>query len=236
VPRDDISALLSVADVTVVPALNVDGRDATFASLEQHRFFNSAPRRNANGVDLNRNWPWPAGTRDHWLPIAGVRTKHLPWCRGPHPLSEPETAAFELLLERLRPFSLLNLHSTGQILTWPWSAKAEPPADLIGFEAMAEAFQQAQTTWRYRAKQSRAWYPIIGSSNDHFYEAFGTLGLTVELDRPGAAVRADPLRLHRWRWLFWWANPVDVDAHVDNDRAACIASMLAAAKYRGLLT
>ncbi|MGI8661825.1 MAG: M14 family metallopeptidase [Acidimicrobiales bacterium] len=232
--RDDVVALLAVADVTVVPALNVDGRDATFAGLDRTAWFVNAPRRNANLVDLNRNWPWPAGARDHWLPIAGVRTTRLPWSRGSHPLSEPETAAFEDLLASRPPFALLNLHSTGQIITWPWSSKAEPPADVAAFRAMAEAFRAAQTRWRYRAKQSRAWYPIVGSSDDHFYDRWGTLAVTIETDRPGAAVRSAPLERSRWHHAFWWANPSDLDAHIDNNRAACVAALRSAAQSKGV--
>jgi predicted deacylase len=232
-PPPDVAKVLAVGDVTVVPSLNVDGRSASLASLDGTGVFVNAPRRNAHKVDLNRNWPWPDGARDHWLPISGVRTTRLPWCRGSHPLSEPETAAFDALLAARPPYALLNLHSTGRILTYPWSSKAEPPPDLAGFEAMTAAFRAAQPEWKYRSKQSRAWYPIVGSSNDHIYERYGTLDLTVEIERPGGAVRDEP---RRWRWAFWWANPVDPARHIANDRRGCWAALAAAADYKGLVS
>jgi predicted deacylase len=228
---DGPAAALDVADVTVVPALNVDGRGRSFASLERRGLFHNAPRRNARGVDLNRNWPWPRGARDHWLPLAGVRTRLLPWCRGPYPLSEPETKALAAFVAARPPFVLLNLHSTGQILTYPWSCRAAPPADRDGFLAMTAAFRAAQTRWRYRYKQSRAWYPIVGSSNDYFYERHGTLAMTVEIAREGAAARDD---WRRARWVFWFANPADPAPHIDNDLPACLAAIAAAARYKGL--
>ena len=48
-------------------------------------------RQNANGVDLNRNFPY------RWQPQDGVYES------GPGPLSEPETQALQRLFERVRP-------------------------------------------------------------------------------------------------------------------------------------
>lgn len=224
-PSATTRSVLEQATITVAPCLNPDGRAASIESLGRRRLFNPAPRRNANGVDLNRNWPWPAGVVDHWLPISGTRTKRLPWCRGPHALSEPETAAFAELLDQLRPVALLNLHSTGRILTFPWSSKPEAPDDLDAFVAMATAFRAAQPSVRYRYKQSRAWYPIVGSSNDYVYDRYGTLAMTVETSEEARAVR-DDWRLARW--AFWYANPVDVDHHLDNDAPGCWAALAVA--------
>lgn len=221
--------LSEVADLTVIPAINLDSRTRSVASLRRSGVFLSAPRRNANGVDLNRNWPFPAGVTDHWLPIAGTSRWRSPWYRGPRPLSEPETRAVEALVAEVRPLALLNLHSTGCILTYPWSSKEEAPADLAGFRAMIAAFNDAQAHHRYRAKQSRAWYPIMGSSNDYFYDRYGVLSMTVETSPTAAAVTAD---LRRARRFFWYANPSDPDHWIDNDRPACFAALRAAVDYR----
>lgn len=228
-PSGPVAELLDVADLVVVPVVNPDGRARSLASLETGGLWRSAPRRNANGVDLNRNWPFPAGVEDHWSPLAGTSVGFLPWYRGRRPLCEPETEALDRLVDQRRPFVLLNLHSTGQIITYPWSCKEEPPADLAGFQAMIAAFNGAQTRWRYRSKQSRAWYPIIGSSNDWFYDRYGVLAMTVEIGTEGAAVRRDPRRA---RYLFWYANPTDLEAHLGNDADACFAAMRAAHDYR----
>lgn len=219
--------LLSVADVVIVPVGNPDGRAAAFESLDRPGPIALAPRRNANGVDLNRNWPPPEGAKDSWLPIAGTGIRWLPWYRGRAPLSEPEVRAVHDLFHRVLPFAVLNLHSTGEILTYPWSSKPEPPADEAGFHAMIDAFRGHQKRAPYRFKQSRAWYPILGSSNDHFYGS-GALPLTVELARPGAGVRTDASRAGRF---FWYANPVDPDPHIDDVADACTAALLAARRY-----
>ena len=152
----------------------------------------------------------------------------LPWFRGPSPLSEPEASALAAFLEQRRPFALLNLHSTGCILTHPWSSKTEAPADQEGFRRMIDAFNRGQRHVTYRSKQSRAWYPIVGSSNDWFYDQLGTLAMTVETSSNAGSVRRDP-RLGRW--FFWYANPTDPQWWIDNDRPGCFAALLAAHDY-----
>jgi len=65
-------------DLWIVPDLNPDGAAA-------------GTRTNANGVDLNRNFPW------RWQPLAGI------YYSGPRPLSEPESRAAAKLILSVRP-------------------------------------------------------------------------------------------------------------------------------------
>lgn len=81
-----VRALVEVAypddvEVWLVPELNPDGVAA-------------GTRWNANGVDLNRNFPWG------WRADDG----------GPAPLSEPEAQAAVALVERLRPDVVVWVH------------------------------------------------------------------------------------------------------------------------------
>ena len=73
------------ADVWVVPVMNPDG-------VRRHR------RRNAHGVDLNRNFPV------RWIHQGGS------FYAGPEPASEPETRAMMAFLSEIRPRYVVSFH------------------------------------------------------------------------------------------------------------------------------
>ena len=78
--------------VTIVPVVNPDG-------------YERRNRRNAAGVDLNRNFPtatWTAGK---------PRSRYY---GGSSPASEPETRAVLRLVERSQPRRIVSLHSIGR--------------------------------------------------------------------------------------------------------------------------
>jgi protein MpaA len=72
-------------DLWVVPTANPDGLAA-------------GTRRNAHGVDLNRNFPFA------WRPLGGGEYS------GPHPLSEPESRAARDLIRRTDPAITIWFH------------------------------------------------------------------------------------------------------------------------------
>ena len=74
------------AEVRVAPCLNPDGYAATWAAAGTGRL--GALRKNANGVDLNRNFPMPWGAKPSWIPGAGSTNPDDATWRGPAAASQ----------------------------------------------------------------------------------------------------------------------------------------------------
>jgi murein peptide amidase A len=72
-------------DLWVVPTYNPDG-------------YAAHTRKNAHGVDLNRNFPW------NWVDLDGNYES------GPKPKSEPETKAMIAFLRDIKPRRILSFH------------------------------------------------------------------------------------------------------------------------------
>jgi len=221
-PDSLATAVLGQADVTVVPAVNLDAREPAARALSSGHLWARAPRGNRHGVDLNRNFPYPEGTQDVWHPLSGTSVRWLPWYRGPSALSEPEAQAVAELAATLRPRAAVNLHSVGRLFLYPWCHTAAPPSDLLAFEAMGSAFVTSQSGPAYRTKQARAWYTILGDLDDWLYDTYGTLSVTVELSRPLAGVGRDPRRL---LCPLAWMNPRTPESTCANTAGACLAAL-----------
>ena len=107
----------------VLPTLNPDG-----IANDTHT--------NANGVDLNRNWPAEDWQQGAWHPETG------PVSGGDRPLSEPETRALFDYLEDTRPSAVVVLHCCGSLV----EANDEPLAvdlahayaEAVGYEYLPE--------------------------------------------------------------------------------------------------
>jgi protein MpaA len=104
-------------DLWLVPNLNPDG-------------YAVRSRQNADGVDLNRNFP------SQWLRIG---RRGSPQWSGPRPLSEPEARAARALILRIRPDVTIWFHQPqGIVRAWGHSiAAARRFAALAGMRFRA---------------------------------------------------------------------------------------------------
>ena len=68
-------------------------------------------RMNANGVDLNRNFPcpnWHEATRDYWVRRTSSNPRRYP---GPDPLSEPESKWLDDEIKSFDPEVIISIHA-----------------------------------------------------------------------------------------------------------------------------
>ena len=124
-------------------------------------------RQNADGVDLNRNFPY------RWQPGGGAT-----YYAGPHPLSEPESRTAVRLIERLRPAVTIWYHQHEDLVDMAGGDRgvARRYAQLSGLRATCLPFLPGTAT---------------GWSNHNFP---GTTAFVVEL--PAGAVDRAALRRH----------------------------------------
>ncbi len=143
--------------VVVIPALSRDG-------------LASGQRRNANNVDLNRNFPTADWKADVTMPggemIAGGG--------GSAPLSEPESRAIASYTQSVRPYLALTYHAIGGLIT-PNEAGgsvgfAQTYSRVSGYRVSPKS--QASTTFEY---------DTTGAYEDWLYEKPGIAALLVEL-------------------------------------------------------
>ncbi|MBX5327641.1 hypothetical protein HM002_08015 [Candidatus Bathyarchaeota archaeon A05DMB-4] len=93
---DPLAKRILARDYTLlIPVVNVDSYD---------RYI----RKNANGVDLNRNFA------TNWQ-YAGSSDPNSDYYRGPSPLSEPESKAIVGVFQKYKPSFYVNLHRGGVI-------------------------------------------------------------------------------------------------------------------------
>jgi predicted deacylase len=196
--------------VLVFPLVNVDG----FTRVEQDlsRGARRFRRGNANGVDLNRNFP------THFKKLSLVK-RMLPWTfrRGTAPLSEPEPRAVTERIDRAirqgaTDLRAISLHSFGAKVLFPYGGVWRKTQDHKALRRHAEALARPIG---YRAVQSSHWVPGFfapGMELDHLYEAFGATALLVECSRGGFMLR----RPSTWLSPFQWFNPPDPRQTMDD--------------------
>ncbi len=87
--------------VIIVPIVNPDG-------------LTQGVRTNANGVDINRNFP-----TKNWKRKMKFR-KHLP---GKYPASEPETKAVIKLIKKFKPDRIVSIHTPLRLINYDGPAR-----------------------------------------------------------------------------------------------------------------
>ena len=96
--------LLSKVGIAMLPSVNADMRDVMAEGAPWYI------RRNARGVDLNRNFDADFEYVDHSYGLSSIDPRSFTY-RGPYPNSEPETLALIALMEEINPKAVFSYHA-----------------------------------------------------------------------------------------------------------------------------
>ena len=200
-----IAELLQTTEVWVLPVFNPDGYDYTFTcgtgatvamcapgAANSNRLWRKTLRDNNNdgiygnagdGVDTNRNFP------EQWaLDNEGSSpTPSAEDYRGPYANSEPENAAYDLFLKRIKPVYNLNYHSAAQLLNASFGFITNRPADDDTLARALSGTDGDAAVDPYTPQQASELYVTHGETVDWAYFQYGTIGFTPELDTAATA-------------------------------------------------
>jgi hypothetical protein len=209
--------LQSRAEVWVIPCANPDG----YARTGEQRGAGTLAelRTNANGVDLNRNFPLPHGQPPSWIPGTGSAKHGHATYRGTQPLSEPETAALDGLLARERFHAVLSLHSfMGTLIP-----ARVTDADCYGaYARLCREFRRHQAHFGYRRVANRTLDVYTGELEDHAHHVYRAWACCVEIFPVSHSLKQHV----RAPSLFWRFNPRLPDAYLANDAPGIAAFFL----------
>lgn len=163
--------LMDSLEIIINPLINPDG---TFAGGNSS--ISGATRYNANGVDLNRNFPDPAD--------------------GAHPdgnAYQPETQAMMNLLDSNHVVLAANFHEGAEVVNYPWDTWQARHADDLWFQYISKMFADSAQHYgpAYYFTDVTAdgytdgwdWYSISGGLQDyHTYFMHGRQ-VTIEINR-----------------------------------------------------
>lgn len=205
---DQARPLRERAETWVAPCLNPDGYARTWAQDGRGRVRDM--RKNAAGVDLNRNFPLPAGATLPKRPGGGGSDPDAATYRGTAPLSEPETRALAELLEQHTFRASVSLHSFMGTMIPPYVVE---PLHGSAYRQLHRAFCRGQAHTRYWRLASRWFDTFTGELEDHQHHHRRCWSVCVE-----TFPVAHSLRQHlRAPSSFWRFNPRDVERWVYND-------------------
>jgi len=221
----EITALLDRTDIWIIPILNPDGYHRVIASGGSGG--RAGGRKNAHGVDLNRNYPLAPGAHSRH-PLAGNRRPRSSYYMGPEQLSEPETQAIARLADAHAFYVALNGHSVSGKFLYPHCYTKKDAVHTDKMIQVGRAFAAHQKK-PYTVQKSYSWYPTLGDMDDFLYMQHGVLSNTVEHATLGGTLPYFLLHPNS----FWLMNPPDPDRWVQNDRDAVIAAIAEALAITG---
>ena len=170
-----ITALLDKVRVYVFPVINPDGFVDSRGEIPLSPLPGTDPlqRKNANEVDLNRNYG------AYWGGNGASTQPDNDTYRGPSPFSEPESQAVHEFSQKLHITNFQTIHNIAALVLRPPGFRAfglapdEDRLKLLG-DKMGEATG-------YSSEYGYQLYEVTGATEDWNYVAQNSFGYTIEL-------------------------------------------------------
>ena len=164
-----VTKLVDSLDIWINPLANPDG--TYFDSIDVW----SATRFNANGVDLNRNFPDP---------VEGSHPDENPY--------QPETQAMMNLMAQHHFVLSANYHAGDEVVNYPWDSEPTYHVDSTWFiyisTEFADSAQKFGRTGYFTSVSPNGiidgyyWYPVYGGRQDYMTYFRQGREVTIELD------------------------------------------------------
>ncbi len=179
----DLRGLLGQVELFLVPLVNVDGYDYIVQNHVRFPFWRKNLRDNnedgkfspaVDGVYLNRNFDF------NWGDFRETQTTSW-FYKGPRPFSEPETQALRNLARKKHFVLMVDYHSYGQAVLFPWTKEMRPPDYEILHDLALGYARRCRRAHSYRPYDVMPLDGKAGQSANWFYAQFRTLSFLVEL-------------------------------------------------------
>lgn len=170
-----ITDLVNNREIIILPMVNVDGR----VMVEQG---NTWQRKNANGVDVNRNFD------SHWnyqglnVPSSwtnGLTSPSSETYSGKAPASEPETQAVQGMYTRKKINMSMDIHAYGEMFFWPLGYSDQPIPEVPFYKNLfANSFKKIG----YEGGTSlELLYATTGTTDDYGYVKHKAFSMGLEV-------------------------------------------------------
>eukprot|EP00298_Acanthocystis_sp_HF-20_P023869 c33737_g1_i1.p1 GENE.c33737_g1_i1~~c33737_g1_i1.p1 ORF type:complete len:394 (+),score=166.87 c33737_g1_i1:72-1253(+) len=155
----DIKSILSTTSIQFIPVVNKHGR-----ALTENGGDCVSQRKNANRVDINRNF------KDFWGEKSRIDDETYP---GPEPMSEPETKFIVETVAAFKPHGFLDIHSGERGIGYPYAssksdaAPNEEVSKRISDQVNKDVFGGQVWVGRLAAMGGSSAYDAFGTSIDY---------------------------------------------------------------------
>ncbi|MBL4625056.1 MAG: immune inhibitor A [Flavobacteriales bacterium] len=166
---DEVTNIVDNTELYFIPMINPDGYIQNYTTNPNGGGMWRKNKRNngdgTTGVDLNRNYGHSWGLDDN----GSSPNTNSDTYRGPAPFSEPELQAVEYLSEAHQFLMVLNYHTYGNLLIYPWGfAPSLYTPDSAIFVEFAKVMTE-QNNYTYGTGDQTVGYVTNGDSDDWQY-------------------------------------------------------------------